>query len=288
VGQERAKGREGGKNHLMAIFKANYVKRGKGERGRAKASVRYIQHRRGKDDHIITRTLFGSDGEMTRSDAYRIIDEAKKGSLFYRFILSPDPKTEDRNHDLDMRDIAMQTMQALAERVGESVLWVGAIHADHAPHLHVHLIAVVPKRLYVKDFATLRHRTTEACLEQRRFLDLARTHEREQPYPLPPYPGTDKTFANGLKYSSLGTSRYARKQAIAQKTSAFWHAPRYRSVPPLQTCTCPRCQAVHIHNVRDPVHVCSCGLVLHRQKQLRLTRERPTYRQARKGVGWEL
>jgi hypothetical protein len=204
---------------------------------------------------------------MTRQDAYRIIDEAPKGSLFYRFVLSPDPKREDRSHDLDMRDIAMQTMQALAERLGESVLWVGAIHADHVPYLHAHLIAVVPKRLYVKDFATLRHRTTEACLEQRRFLDLTRTHEHERPYPLPTYPGAGKTFANGLKYSSLGTSRYTRKQAIAQKTNAFWHAPT------LQTCTCPRCQAVHIHNTRDPVHECSCGLVLHRQKQLTLHRE---------------
>jgi hypothetical protein len=267
MGQERARGREGGKDHLMAIFKANYVKRGKGERGRAKASVRYIQHRRGKDGQTITRTLFGSDGEMDRQDAYRMIDEAPKGSLFYRFVLSPDPKREDRSHDLDMRDIAMQTMQALAERLGESVLWVGAIHADHAPHLHAHLIAVVPKRLYVKDFATLRHRTTEACLEQRRFLDLTRTHEHERPYPLPTYPGAGKTFANGLKYSSLGTSRYTRKQAIAQKTNAFWHAPT------LQTCTCPRCQAVHIHNTRDSVHECSCGLVLHRQKQLTLHRE---------------
>ena len=165
----------------MAVFKANYVRRGAGERGRAKGSVRYIQHRRDKDGEKITRSLYGSDGEMTRYDAYEMIDAAKKGSFFYRFVISPDPAKEDHHHDLDMRDIALQTMLALEERLGEPLLWVAATHADHAPHLHAHLIAIVPHRLSVKDFESLRNRATQACLEQRRFLDLARTHERERP-----------------------------------------------------------------------------------------------------------
>jgi hypothetical protein len=38
-----------------------------------------------------------------------------KGSFFYRFIISPDPKREDHNHDLDMRDIAEHTMVTLEE-----------------------------------------------------------------------------------------------------------------------------------------------------------------------------
>jgi hypothetical protein len=140
----------------MAIFKANSVKRGTDAPKRAKASIRYIQHRRGKDGEKISRTLFNSDGPMDRIDAYSIIDEAAKGAYFYRFILSPDPKKEDHNHDLDMRDIAERTMLALEERLGVPIQWLGAVHADHAPHLHAHLIAVVPKRLYVKDFMALR------------------------------------------------------------------------------------------------------------------------------------
>src|SRR3954454_6062792 len=153
----------------MAIVKANFVKRGKSAKGRAKASIRYIQHRRGKDGEAITRTLFGSDGEMARIEAYRMIDEAKKGSLFYRFVLSPDPKAEDTGRDLDMRDITFQTLQALEERVKKSVLWVAAVHADHAPHRHIHVFAVVPKRLFVKDFQHLRARASQACRQQRRF-----------------------------------------------------------------------------------------------------------------------
>ena len=37
------------RGNVMAIFKANYVKRGTTAKALTKASVRYIQHRRGKD-----------------------------------------------------------------------------------------------------------------------------------------------------------------------------------------------------------------------------------------------
>jgi hypothetical protein len=49
----------------MAIVKSNYVKRGKGEKGRAKATIRYIQHRRDRDGERVNRTLFGYDGTLT-------------------------------------------------------------------------------------------------------------------------------------------------------------------------------------------------------------------------------
>jgi hypothetical protein len=280
----------------MAIFKANYVKRGKTEKSLAKATIRYIQHRRGKDGHTITRDLFNADGTLTRYEAYRIIDEAAKGSFFYRFVLSPDPKNEDRKHDLDMREIAMRTMVTLEERLGTSILWVGAVHDDHAPHLHAHLVAVVPTRLTVADLEALRERTTEAALEQRHYLDLLLAHERERPYPLPTFADTDwenpavyprytkgTLKSPGLKYASLGHSSYARREAKRQQTKAFWHTPRGRPLRELTTCVCPRCQSVHVHNTRDPVHQCSCGLILHRQKQRTLSLS-----PERKGAGWGL
>jgi hypothetical protein len=290
---------EGGQAPVMAIFKANYVKRGTTAKALAKASVRYNQHRPGKDGERITRTLFGSDGVMTRHEAYQMIDEAQKGSLFYRFILSPDPKREDSKHDLDMRDIARQTILALEERIGEPILWVGAIHDDHAPHLHAHLVAIVPTCLYVQELEIARQATTGAALEQRHFLDLMHTHERERPYPLPTFAATHRnvnhpprstrgtTASTGLKYASLGKSSYAKKQAKAQQTYAFWRSSRGSPPPGLSACTCPRCQTLHIHTTRNPVHSCSCGLTLHRQKQLTLTQRQPASTQAGKGAGWE-
>ena len=65
----------------MAVVKANYVRPGGGAKARAKASIRYIQHRRGEDGERITRQLFGSDGPMERDEAYRMIDEAKNDEM---------------------------------------------------------------------------------------------------------------------------------------------------------------------------------------------------------------
>jgi hypothetical protein len=180
----------------MAVVKANYVKRGTGERDRAKATIRYIQHRRGQDGERVSRTLFGRYGEMDRQAAYRIIDEAGKGSIFYRFVISPDPKREDRSHDLDMRDITTQTIQALEDLIGgkEPIEWIAATHSDHAPHLHSHVIAVVPQRLYKADLEYLIYQATQASLEQRRILDLALFREREQPYPLQRYDSPSRNF----------------------------------------------------------------------------------------------
>jgi hypothetical protein len=242
----------------MAIVKANFVKRDKSAKGRAKASIRYIQHRRGKDGEAITRTLFGSDGEMSRADAYRMIDEARKGSLFYRFVLSPDPKAEDTGRDLDMRDITIQTLQALEERVKKSVLWVAAVHADHAPHRHIHVVAIVPQRLTVRDFTFLRHRTTEVSRQQRRFLDLGQHQKRERPYPVP-------YFAQPRPSSRMGD----------------WVSQQGGSVgpnPSIHTCACPRCSTTRVHSIRDPVHRCDgCGILLHKPPELVL---------ARREAGW--
>src|SRR6266571_5153419 len=147
----------------MAIVKATYTK----SSGGAKASIRYIEHRPGKDGEKVTRTLFGSDGAMGRWQAYQMIDEAEKGSLFFRFVISPDPKTEDTEKDLFLREITEQTMLRLEDRLHREVQWVAAEHNDHAPHRHVHIVAVVPGRLQPQDFQSMRKIATEAALAQR-------------------------------------------------------------------------------------------------------------------------
>lgn len=68
----------------MAIVIARYIPKAKS----AKANLRYIQNRSGKDGAKITRTLFGSDGCMTREEAYRMIDEAERGTRFFRVIIN--------------------------------------------------------------------------------------------------------------------------------------------------------------------------------------------------------
>jgi hypothetical protein len=72
----------------MAIVKTNYVKRGMGERERAKATIRYNTQRPGHKGAKISRELFGSDGTLTREQVHRMIDEAAKGMIFYRLVIS--------------------------------------------------------------------------------------------------------------------------------------------------------------------------------------------------------
>jgi hypothetical protein len=163
--------------------KATYTKKGDG----AKASIRYMQNRKGRDGGKTSRNLFGSDGLMGRFEVYRMIDEAEKGSHFYRIIISPDPKGEDTEKDLFLRELTERTMNALEERLETHLFWVGVEHSDHAPHRHIHVLAVVPGRLRVADFQTMRQTATEAALEQRHQRDLirdARMKERGEEWEL--------------------------------------------------------------------------------------------------------
>jgi hypothetical protein len=163
----------------MAFVGTSFVKRGKVGNAKAKDIVRYIQHRAGKDDERVMRPLFTNDSPMTRLEAYQFIDEAPKGTKFFTIIISPDPTTEDTNHDLDMRQITRTTMQTVAEIIrGQGittpVVWVAAVHDDHTDKNHVHALASLQGRLDKPDLRRMIDVTTTACLEQRRELDRAR------------------------------------------------------------------------------------------------------------------
>ena len=167
----------------MAVVKAHFDRRGKVGNAKAKDNIRYLQHRPGKDKERTMRPLFTSDGPMTRLEAYQFIDEAPKGSKFFSIIINPDPKTEDTHKDLDMRQIAITTMQTLEEIVGTPVIWVAAVHDDHTDNNHVHALAAVNRRLDKPDLDRIREATTQACREQRQELDRSRerqAQEREQ------------------------------------------------------------------------------------------------------------
>ena len=62
----------------MAFVGTSFVRRGKVGNAKAKETVRYIQHRRGRDNEAVWRPLFSPDGPMTRLEAYQFIDEAPK------------------------------------------------------------------------------------------------------------------------------------------------------------------------------------------------------------------
>src|SRR6266700_4664206 len=154
----------------MAIVKASYTRKGRA----AKASVRYIENRPGKDGARVVRTLFKADGKVERGDVYTMIDQADKTSYFFRLVISPDPQREDSDKNLALRELTEKTIASLEDRFQRPLQWVAGIHADHAEHRHIHAIAIVPERLNVQDFQRMRSAATEEALEQRHQLDLAR------------------------------------------------------------------------------------------------------------------
>jgi hypothetical protein len=174
----------------MAVVVTSFVKRGKVGNAKAKDTIRYIQHRAGKDGERVMRPLFTNDSPMTRLEAYQFIDEAPKGTKFFTIIISPDPATEDTHKDLDMRHMTTTTMQAIEEimrgqGISAPVVWVAAIHDDHTEKNHVHALASIQGRLDKPDVDRLRKATTQACLEQRQDLDRglerqAQAREEEQ------------------------------------------------------------------------------------------------------------
>ena len=156
----------------MAIVKANYTK----STGSAKANIRYIQHRTGRDGAKIVRSLFGSDGTMNRGEAYKMIDEAENGSVFFRLKISPDPATEDTKRDLFLQEVTHKTLDTLEQRLGTSVSYVASIHDDHTDIRHVHVLAVVKGRLNPNDFKAMRETATSVSVAQRQ----SRDHGAEQ------------------------------------------------------------------------------------------------------------
>jgi hypothetical protein len=95
-------------------------------------------------------------------------------SVFYRLVINFDAEKEDTYKDLYLREIIEQTMFSVEERLGTHVHWVATTHADHTPLRHVHILAILPKRLQVHDLQAIRYSATEIALEQRRARDLAR------------------------------------------------------------------------------------------------------------------
>jgi len=161
----------------VAVVRVNYVKKGAGERSSAKANIKYIENRKGKNGGKIQRPLFNASGQVTRLQAYEMINQAEEGSTFFRIKISPDPAKENMEHDLLLREITIQTM-ALEETLGKPVSWVAAIHDDHTPIAHVHVLAVTKARLLpAKEMIRI---ATEASLEQRQELDLRREQTKEQ------------------------------------------------------------------------------------------------------------
>src|SRR4051795_12871846 len=114
-------------------------------RAAAKQTIRYIVHRREQGEKI-TRPLFGfAMGDTQKLTAYEAIDQAPPGTRFLRVAISPDPKREDTNRDLNLRELTRETMRTLAKKyTGRDVTFFAAIHEGHTDKRHINLLVIVP------------------------------------------------------------------------------------------------------------------------------------------------
>lgn len=160
----------------MAIVKATYTR----VLADAKRYVRYIGHRAAGRPGKVARELWNEQGRVDRSEAYEALDRhpASRGTSYFRFAVSPDPVTEDTHKDLDVRALTGRTMRELEARLGRPVEWVAALHDDHAPHRHAHVLAVVHGVVRPDDLRALALEATSAAREQRRQRDQDRMPDR--------------------------------------------------------------------------------------------------------------
>ena len=83
AGGVRAASTAGGAQ-LMAVVKLKYLR----ERPQLKRHLRYITHRRGREEGKVTRQLFNVQGLTDRASVYGLIDAAARGTVFYKFMIN--------------------------------------------------------------------------------------------------------------------------------------------------------------------------------------------------------
>jgi hypothetical protein len=184
----------------MAIVKITSRTR---NRARAKATIRYIVHRRELEGERITRSLYGREGECAKLEAYERIDKAGKSTTFFRITISPDPKREDRGKDLNLRELTEKTLHALQLQFPNQQLhFFAAIHG-HTDKRHVNLLALLNGRLTPKHLKLLRETATGNANEQRQQLDQAQGQYLGQRPPRQaqtvPAGGVQSTFAKEMR-----------------------------------------------------------------------------------------
>jgi hypothetical protein len=211
-----------------------------------------------------------------------MIDDApKKGRYFYRVIISPDPRREDRYKDLDLRNLTFATMLRLEERYGKSIQFVAAIHDDHSSHRHVHALVILNgRRLTREDFAALRDHARNRALTQRRYKDRVRRlellEERSRSY-RPPFSDGGNTNAQRSAGESSTNTTTARYYARGEKTRGRFYHPV--SFCPYSCPVCGRYQALPYS--REGYRCLLDGAHLRREK------ERGYARTQTRGYGFE-
>jgi ribosomal protein L37AE/L43A len=130
----------------MAVVVLNFIPKGKTAKAQALETLGYNGTRPGREEEEIDRKLFGHGGEYTSDQALQMIDEAPANTYFWRLIVSPDPNSENKDRNLDLRLLTTQMVDWLETRLNRDIPFIGAEHNDHTDIPHIHAIALIQRR----------------------------------------------------------------------------------------------------------------------------------------------
>jgi len=149
----------------VAVTKLSFTKIKAG----AKASLRYYTHRLTAEGHRTIRDIFDQYDRITKNQAYRKIDRAGEYVTFVRMIVSPDPNTEDKDRNLNLRDLTRETVKRLQKilRKKRTIDYLGIAHTDHSHHRHIHTICFLYGKIDPEALRKLHKAATEESLMQR-------------------------------------------------------------------------------------------------------------------------
>jgi hypothetical protein len=129
---------------MRTIIKHNYISTGPGRRwrqearGAARAHVKYLQFRPGKDpDSDPHRSFFSKEEEaINYREIFHHIDAQKKPyALIHRIVLSPGVE------GVDMQAYTKEVMYDLSRSLGRELVW-WAIEHDNTAHRHAHIVVL--------------------------------------------------------------------------------------------------------------------------------------------------
>src|SRR5437763_7832979 len=169
-----------------------------------KAHLRYMTHRRGKSQEKITCLLFGRDGLTDKRASYQMIDNAKRGTFFFKIMISPDPMKEDTHKDLDLHHITRQTIKRIEKQLGRHFQFVATVHNDHTSLRHVHGIFLLQGRLSKEEFRALAKTAYRTATHSARLQRKAQDRVRQNPR----YRSLNQSVSTSRRWRSIKPLRF--------------------------------------------------------------------------------
>lgn len=122
---------------LRSVVKHSYLSGKNQGMGRAKAHLRYIQFRAGKDKDEEMRSFFnGQRDDITGRDvAMSVSDQDQRGVVMHKLILSPGVQ------GADVKEYCREVMADLSSRKGLDLEWYAVQH-DNTSNPHVHIVVM--------------------------------------------------------------------------------------------------------------------------------------------------